>query len=55
MTGIFYKIWSKQKHYFLERKKLTQIPWNIRDKRQLFLFGKVLKNEGIILKINFFK
>ena len=46
MARIVYEIWPEQKHDFLERKKLTQILWNIRDKRQLFVFGKVLIFEG---------
>ena len=46
MARIVYKIWSEQKHDFLERKKLTQIHWDIRDKRQLFILEKVLILEG---------
>ena len=46
MDRIVYKIWPEQKHDFSQRKKLTQILWNVRDKRQLFLFGKVLILEG---------
>ena len=46
LVRISYKIWSEQKHDFLERKKLTQILWNIRDKRQLFVLEKVLILEG---------
>ena len=46
MDRIVYKISTEQKHDFSQRKKLTQILWNVRDKRQLFLFRKVLILEG---------
>lgn len=51
MDRIVYKILPEQKHDFLERKKLTQILWNIRDKRQLFVLEKVLIFEGRIKRI----